>query len=73
MARSFSRRTFLAAAAGAAACSSDPSGSEPAAEAAQTILDFHCHILHTGRTNEQLLAHQKELGVTKTVLLPGEG
>lgn len=73
MARSFSRRAFLAAAAGAAACSPDLRVNEPAAVGPQAILDVHCHTLHSGRTNEQLLAHQKELGVTKTVLLPGEG
>ena len=70
---SLSRRTFLAAAAGAAACSSDAPIAEPIAEAPQAIFDFHCHTLHLGRTNEQLVAHQATLGVGKTVLLPGAG
>lgn len=72
-----SRRTFLAAAAGAAACSSDAPVTEPdpesVTETPQAILDFHCHTLHLGRTNKQLVAHQAAIGVTKTVLLPGAG
>lgn len=71
--RSLSRRTFLAAAVGSAACSSSTPSSEPVAEVRQPILDFHCHTLHLGRTNEQLMAHQEAVGVVKTVLLPGEG
>jgi len=75
--RSLSRRTFLAAAAGAAACSSDAPVTEPTPESVtetpQAILDFHCHTLHLGRTNEQLVAHQAALDVGKTVLLPGAG
>jgi predicted TIM-barrel fold metal-dependent hydrolase len=70
---SLSRRTFLAAAAGAAACSADAPIAEPIAEAPQAIFDFHCHTLHLGRTNEQLVVHQATLGVGKTVLLPGAG
>ena len=75
--RTLSRRTFLAAAAGVAACSSEAPVTEPAPESAtespQAILDFHCHTLHLGRTNEQLVGHQAAIGVTKTVLLPGAG
>ena len=53
-----SRRTFLAAAA-----SSLLEGAEP-------IIDIHQHTSYSGRTDEQLVAHQRTLGVTKTVLLP---
>ena len=72
---SLDRRAFLAALAGAMACSSVPEPPAPMAEAEESprILDFHCHTLHLGRTNEQVLAHQAALGVTKTVLLPGAG
>ena len=71
---SLDRRAFLSVLAGAVACSSEPSSApEAEAKAAQPILDFHCHTLHLGRTNEQLVAHQSALGVTKTVLLPGAG
>ena len=37
------------------------------------LLDFHQHSLYTGRSHEQLLAHQRLHGVTRTVLLPIEG
>lgn len=42
----------------------------PAAEAAEEIIDIHQHINFSGRRNEELLAHQKAMGVSKTVLLP---
>lgn len=74
---SLSRRTFLAVTAGAAACSSEAPVAKPAPESVtetpQALLDFHCHTLHLGRTNEQLVAHQTAVGVTRTVLLPGAG
>jgi predicted TIM-barrel fold metal-dependent hydrolase len=71
---SLDRRAFLSVLAGAAACSSEPPATtEAGTAAAPSILDFHCHTLHLGRTNEQLVAHQAALGVTKTVLLPGAG
>ena len=37
------------------------------------LLDLHQHTLYSGRTNEQLLAHQDHHQVTTTVLLPGAG
>lgn len=40
------------------------------ARAAETIIDIHQHTNYSGRTNEQLVAHQREMGITKTVLLP---
>jgi predicted TIM-barrel fold metal-dependent hydrolase len=54
-----SRRSFLAAAGGAAL-----------AQPAEAILDIHQHTNYSGRTDEQLLQHQRRMGVTKTVLLP---
>src|SRR5438445_4101786 len=39
----------------------------------QPLLDLHQHSLYTGRTHEQLLAHQNVHRVTTTVLLPIEG
>jgi predicted TIM-barrel fold metal-dependent hydrolase len=53
-----SRRAFLAAAVSAAA-------QEP-----PEIVDIHQHTNYSGRTDEQLLAHQRRLGVSKTILLP---
>src|SRR3954452_15746898 len=55
-----SRRTFIGVACAALAHAADP---EP-------VIDIHQHTPYSGRTDEQLLAHQKKMGVTKTVLLP---
>jgi predicted TIM-barrel fold metal-dependent hydrolase len=52
-----SRRTFLGAAAAAALLS------EP-------VIDIHQHTNYAGRTDEELIAHQRTMGVTRTVLLP---
>lgn len=35
------------------------------------IIDIHQHTTYVGRTNERLIAHQRNMGVTMTVLLPG--
>src|SRR5437773_5608025 len=45
-------------------------GSEAQAEESEPIIDIHQHTSYSGRTDEQLLAHQRAMGVTKTVLLP---
>lgn len=44
----------------------------PAAEAppADPIIDIHQHTNYRERTNAQLLAHQRAMGVTHTILLP---
>jgi predicted TIM-barrel fold metal-dependent hydrolase len=34
------------------------------------VIDIHQHTNYSGRTDEQLLAHQRTMGITKTVLLP---
>jgi predicted TIM-barrel fold metal-dependent hydrolase len=34
------------------------------------IIDIHQHTGYVGRTDEQLLAHQRNMGVTQTILLP---
>lgn len=36
----------------------------------EPIIDIHQHTDYMGRTNEQLIAHQKKLGATLTILLP---
>lgn len=36
----------------------------------EPIIDIHQHTDYNGRTNEQLLAHQRAMGVTTTILLP---
>src|SRR5947208_12911871 len=55
-----SRRSFLAAMAIAPA----------AAQPAEPIIDIHQHTNYTGRTDEELIRHQREMGIAKTVLLP---
>ena len=34
------------------------------------ILDIHQHTNYSGRTDEQLVAHQRRMGIAKTILLP---
>src|SRR6266404_5499203 len=36
----------------------------------EPIIDIHQHTTYSGRTNEQLIAHQKALGITTSILLP---
>src|SRR5438309_6651069 len=60
-----SRRDFLAATA-AAAVSTAPLP----AQAAEPIIDIHQHTNYSGRSDEELIRHQREMGVAKTVLLP---
>ena len=55
-----SRRSFLAALAAMPA----------AAQPAEPIIDIHQHTTYSGRSDEDLIRHQREMGVTKTVLLP---
>jgi predicted TIM-barrel fold metal-dependent hydrolase len=53
-----SRRAFLATA------------SAGLLTAAEPIIDIHQHTSYSGRTDEELIAHQRTMGITKTVLLP---
>jgi predicted TIM-barrel fold metal-dependent hydrolase len=39
-------------------------------EGAEPIYDIHQHTNYSGRTDEDLLAHQRTMGIAKTVLLP---
>ncbi|MBI3881474.1 MAG: amidohydrolase family protein [Verrucomicrobia bacterium] len=75
-----SRREFLAttsfaalAAAGGAGCSASRSAHRPSATAApgpEPIIDIHQHTNYHGRTDDQMLAHQRAMGVAMTILLP---
>ncbi len=68
------RREFLLAGAVLAAAPLGASSSEPVeADPPEPILDVHQHVFYEGRSNEQLLAHQRFNGVTITNLLPGDG
>jgi predicted TIM-barrel fold metal-dependent hydrolase len=55
-----SRRTFLAALAAAPL----------EAQTAEPVIDIHQHTNYSGRSDEELIRHQRAMGVTKTVLLP---
>ena len=56
-----SRRTFLAALAAAPL---------PTSAAAEPIIDIHQHTNYTGRSDAELIRHQREMGVAQTILLP---
>ena len=38
--------------------------------AREEIIDIHQHTNYAGRTDEELIAHQRRLGITRTILLP---
>jgi uncharacterized protein len=69
-----SRRKFLGtlgaagASLGLAACKTIPS--QEAANVAEPIIDIHQHTNYVGRSDADLLRHQRTMGVTTTVLLP---
>ncbi len=52
------RRSFLAAAAPLLAAPGEP------------IIDIHQHTNYAGRSDEELIQHQRDLGISRTVLLP---
>jgi predicted TIM-barrel fold metal-dependent hydrolase len=53
-----SRRSFLTV-----SCAALAQGDEP-------VIDVHQHTNYSGRTAEQLLAHQRAMGIRKSVILP---
>jgi predicted TIM-barrel fold metal-dependent hydrolase len=53
-----SRRAFLGA-----ACAALARGAEP-------VIDIHQHTNYSGRTDDQVLEHQRTMGITTTILLP---
>ena len=59
--RQLSRRQFLLVASTALLARAD----EP-----EPVIDIHQHTDYSGRNDEQLIAHQRKMGVTHTVLLP---
>lgn len=63
----FSRRQFVASLGSLAAASVIGAEGAPAAE---RIIDIHQHTNYSGRTDDQLIAHQRAMGVTTTILLP---
>ena len=71
MAPGWSRREFLTAS-GAALVGLTVRGVGAAAPSAQTepVIDIHQHLGYAGRSDEALLAHQRTMGATTTILLP---
>src|SRR3712207_6308578 len=66
MHRIIQRRNFILA-----ACSSGLlPGAAPILSPTEFIIDIHQHTHYSGRSDEALVAHQRALGVKKTVLLP---
>jgi uncharacterized protein len=64
----FSRRAFIVSAGASLGASVLPTA--PSALAAEPIIDIHQHTHYWGRSDADLLHHQRALGVTQTVLLP---
>lgn len=64
-----SRRKFLLASATALAAGKLHLAAADA-PAAEPIIDIHQHTNYADRTNDQLIAHQRAMGVTLTILLP---
>lgn len=65
----FSRRGFLAASIAAGAVMAAKMGNADDA-APEPIIDIHQHTNYRERSAEQLRAHQRAMGVTRTILLP---
>ena len=64
-----SRRSFLRhASIGACACSVVPT--LDAAESTGPIIDIHQHVHYHGRSSKIMIAHQRAMGISKTILLP---
>jgi predicted TIM-barrel fold metal-dependent hydrolase len=65
----FTRRDFLKSTAAVLACAcAAPAIAAPNPD--EPIIDIHQHTNYTGRTNEQLLIHQRAMGIITTILLP---
>lgn len=66
-----SRRDFLAATS-AAVLGTVVAGCQTGAgeHGAEPIIDIHQHVGYSGRSDEELLAHQQKMGASKTILLP---
>jgi predicted TIM-barrel fold metal-dependent hydrolase len=63
-----SRRAFVTSTLVAAGCATTRKAEEPVDPNA--IIDIHQHTNYSGRSDEQLLAHQSHMGIAITLLLP---
>jgi len=68
MKKNFSRRRFLAS--GSAALATGSLLHDAVAADKEPIIDIHQHTHYHGRTDEQMIKHQRAMGVTTTILLP---
>jgi predicted TIM-barrel fold metal-dependent hydrolase len=66
------RRAFIAGTVGVivAGCRSRNELANAPGEPPGGIIDIHQHTRYAGRSDEHLIAHQRTMGITKTVLLP---
>src|SRR5262252_4886350 len=46
------------------------SGCQTSKTSPESIIDIHRHLGYSGRPADALLAHQRAMGITKTILLP---
>lgn len=67
---SISRRTFLQSSAVLLANASTAGVVGAEAASIEPLIDIHQHTTYSGRSNDKLIAHQRAMGVTQTVLLP---
>jgi len=65
----FSRRDFVVSALGASAALAWRSVAQEAASV-EPVFDIHQHTSYRGRSHEHLRAHQKAMGITRSILLP---
>jgi predicted TIM-barrel fold metal-dependent hydrolase len=68
-----SRRVFVASAAAMALSTLRPRtvvSQDNSKAVAEPIIDIHQHTNYHGRSAEELLAHQRTMGITRTILLP---
>jgi predicted TIM-barrel fold metal-dependent hydrolase len=66
-----SRREFLTASTLLAAAAVVPGCKSPEPQiSGELIIDIHQHVNYSGRPDEVLLAHQKNMGASRTILLP---
>jgi predicted TIM-barrel fold metal-dependent hydrolase len=67
----FPRREFLSRTAVLLAAGAVPgcSTSHPQSES-EPVIDIHQHLGYSGRADDVLIAHQRAMGITKTILLP---
>ena len=68
--RCLTRRDFLASSLSAGAIALAPFAASGAETPVEPIIDIHQHTNYRERTSAQLVAHQRAMGVTQTILLP---